>query len=66
MKKKYCISWLIKISEIIGLVTLLHTLGGVPGSSLSSDQLDSQALVLAASGIGFLTVILAATTSTAL
>lgn len=29
------------------------TLGGVPGSSLSSGQLDAQASVLAASGVGF-------------
>lgn len=28
-------------------------LGGVPGSSLSSGQLDAQASVLAASGVGF-------------
>ena len=44
---------------------MVATLGVVPGSSLSSDQLDAQALVLAASGIGFSTVISAATTSTA-
>ena len=38
-------------------------LGGVPGSSLSSGQLDGQASALAASGIGFLSVTLTATTS---
>lgn len=40
-------------------------LGGVPGLSLSSGQLDAQASVLAASGVGFSSVTSADTTSKA-
>ena len=39
------------------------TLGGVPGSSLSSGRLDAQASVLAATSAGFSSVPSAATTS---
>ena len=42
---------------------MVATLGGVPGSSLSSGRLDAQASVLAATSAGFSSVPSAATTS---